>query len=139
MYEGLEKARKALEMMRGKLTDAEALKCIIVYPVWDVDQEYKGAGENQSYVRRGERLFKCRQSHTSQAGWEPENAPALWEEITLEPGTHDNPIHYNPGMALEKDLYYTEDGTLYICIRDTGIPVYNFLSELIGIYVEESE
>lgn len=30
------------------------------------------------YRNSGEKLYRCVQAHTSQAGWEPENAPALW-------------------------------------------------------------
>ena len=31
-----------------------------------------------------------------------------------------------------------QDGKIYRCIRDTGNPVYNALSELVGLYVEEA-
>ena len=39
-------------------------------------------------------------------------------------------------MALESGKYYIQDYTIYLCTRDTGNPVYNALSELVGIYVE---
>jgi hypothetical protein len=39
-------------------------------------------------------------------------------------------------MALEHGKYYTQDGVTYLCIRDTGNPVYNHLSDLVGLYVE---
>ena len=29
-------------------------------------------------VTYGGRLYRCQQAHTSQVGWEPPNAPALW-------------------------------------------------------------
>lgn len=38
----------------------------------------------------------------------------------------------------EAGLYYTQDGVTYLCTRDTGIAVYNDLSDLVGIYVEEA-
>lgn len=31
--------------------------------------------------RSGDALYRCIQAHTSQAGWEPENVPALWGKI----------------------------------------------------------
>lgn len=53
--------------------------------------------------------------------------------------THDgskyDPIPYNGNMALTAGLYYTQDGVTYFCGRDTGNPVYNALSELVGLYV----
>ena len=39
-------------------------------------------------------------------------------------------------MALENGKYYSQDGTTYLCNRDTVNPVYNPLRELVGIYVE---
>ena len=42
-------------------------------------------------------------------------------------------------MALEAGKYYIEDDVVYLCNRDTGQPVYNALSELVGLYVEVSE
>ena len=39
-------------------------------------------------------------------------------------------------MALESGKYYIQGGMTYLCSRDTINPVYNALSELVGIYVE---
>lgn len=50
-------------------------------------------------------------------------------------GTIDDPIPYSGNMALENGKYYSQDGVIYYCNRDTGNPVYNPLSELIGLYV----
>ena len=41
-------------------------------------------------------------------------------------------------MALTAGLYYVQDGKVYKCTRDTVSPVYNPLSALVGIYVEEA-
>jgi hypothetical protein len=82
-------------------------------------------------------LWRVLQAHTSQTGWEPENAPALWEQINeTHSGTADDPIPYSGNMALVNGLYYTQDGLTYLCIRSTGVPVYNKLAELVDIYVE---
>lgn len=54
--------------------------------------------------------------------------------------THDgslyDPIPYDGNMALESGKYYTQSGMTYLCSRDTVNPVYNALSELVGLYVE---
>lgn len=51
-------------------------------------------------------------------------------------GTKYDPIPYSGNMALESGKYYTQSGMTYLCNRDTINPVYNALSELVGIYVE---
>ena len=51
-------------------------------------------------------------------------------------GTMYDPIPYDGNMALTAGLYYTQGGVTYLCNRDTGNPVYNALSELVGLYVE---
>lgn len=51
-------------------------------------------------------------------------------------GTKYDPIPYNGNMALESGKYYTQSDMTYLCNRDTVNPVYNALSELVGIYVE---
>ena len=51
-------------------------------------------------------------------------------------------ISYNlNGNVLSGDVkttgeYYKQNDVVYYCIRDTGNPVYNNLSDLIDIYVE---
>ena len=52
-------------------------------------------------------------------------------------GTIDDPIPYEGNMALVNGLYYLQNGTVYLCNRDTVNPVYNALSELVGLYVGE--
>ena len=51
-------------------------------------------------------------------------------------GTQYDPIPYDGNMALSAGLYYTQGGVTYLCHRSTGHPVYNALSELVGLYVE---
>ncbi|MDY5326966.1 MAG: hypothetical protein SPH42_09015 [Gemmiger sp.] len=115
------------------VTDAIALRMAAFYPEWASDTDYT-AGYKVQY---GGKLWRCIQAHTSQTGWEPENAPALWTEICeSHAGTLDDPIPYSGNMALESGKYYIQDYVIYLCNRDTGNPVYNPLAELVGIYVE---
>ena len=116
--------------------DATALRWRVLYPGWAAGVEYK-AGEK---VQRADRLYRCLQGHRSQAGWEPETAASLWTEVCeAHAGTADDPIPYNGNMALESGKYYSQDGVTYRCTRDTGIPVYHPLAELVGLYVEVAE
>lgn len=125
--------RKHIENAVQSLPDAAALEAAVLYPVWKFGIAYT-AGYKAQYSGK---LWRCRQAHTSQEGWEPENVPALWEEIceTHDGSLHD-PVPYEGNMALENGKYYSQDGTTYLCNRDTVNPVYNPLSELVGIYVE---
>lgn len=113
--------------------DNTALRMVEFYPEWAVDVDYSTGYK----VQHGGKLWRCIQAHTSQAGWEPENAASLWTEICeTHDGTIDDPIPYNGNMALESGKYYLQGGVTYLCTRDTGNPVYNALSELVGLYVE---
>lgn len=113
--------------------DATALRMVAYYPEWTAGQDYT-AGYKVQY---GGKLWRCVQAHTSQAGWEPENAASLWTEICeAHDGTKYDPIPYSGNMALQNGKYYMQGGVLYKCTRDTGNPVYNALADLVGIYVE---
>ena len=63
---------------------------------------------------------------------------SLFSRVALpsEEGTIDNPISYAVGMEITEGLYYTENEVLYLCNRSSGQPLYNTLSELVGLYVE---
>ena len=114
--------------------DNTALRMVAFYPEWAADTEYTIGYK----VQRNGKLWRALQAHTSQAGWEPENAASLWTEICeSHAGTLEDPIPYSGNMALESGKYYMQDGKVYRCISDTGNPVYNALSELVGLYVEE--
>lgn len=54
-------------------------------------------------------------------------------------GTQEDPIPYAGNMALENGKYYSQDGVIYLCNRDTEIPVYHDLKDLIGLYVTVAE
>ena len=117
-----------------EVDDNTALRMREFYPEWASGVDYP-AGYKVQY---GGRLWRCRQAHSSIVGWEPVNAPALWEQINeTHTGTEDDPIPYEGNMALANGLYYMQDWVVYRCIRDTGNPVYHRLEELVGIYVEQ--
>ena len=113
--------------------DKTALRMLHLYPEWAAGSEYTTGYKAQ----RGGKLWRCLQTHTAQAGWEPENTASLWEQINeTHSGTDADPIPYDGNMALINGLYYYQDGKLYLCNRDTVAAVYHSLSELVGLYVE---
>lgn len=121
--------------------DNTALRMVEFYPEWESGKAYTAAnGCTAGYkVTRNGKLWKLRQEHTSQADWAPGEigTESLWEEICeSHAGTKDDPIPYNGNMALENSKYYTQDGVIYICTRDSVNPVYHALYDLVGLYVK---
>lgn len=115
--------------------DNTALRMLDFYPEWAAGTAYSVGHK----VRRNGKLWRVVQTHTSQTGWEPENAASLWEQINeMHAGTMDDPIPYSGNMALTNGLYYMQDWVIYKCTRDTGNPVYHALSDLVGLYVEKA-
>ncbi|MBQ4629011.1 MAG: ABC transporter permease subunit, partial [Clostridia bacterium] len=80
------------------------------------------------------------QSHTSQSGWEPENAPSVWLAIDeTHEGIFNDPIPAVSGMNYEKDKYYVYNGTLYLCIRqdsEDGTVLQFTPDQLVGQFFE---
>lgn len=108
-------AQAALDQVLGILTDEQAETVPDVFPAWVVDTAYS-AGDRR---RHGGILYKCVQPHTSQEGWEPPNAPALWTRIG-EPG--EVPVWVQPTGA--QDAYNTGDRVRY---PEASSPVYESL------------
>lgn len=119
------------------LTDTEALMVKDMYPEWAPGIEVKTGYKCQHEGG----LWKVRQGHTTQDGWEPSmDTASLWERIDEEhAGTLEDPIPYTPPMELFNGKYYTQDGVKYLCNRDSGQALSYNLSELVGLYVEVSE
>ena len=126
--------RQLIEQLAVTLDDETALTGVELFPRWTIDRAYV-VGDK---VQRNGKLWRCMQAHTSQTGWEPENVASLWTEICeSHAGTLEDPIPYNGNMALESGKYYSQNSKIYRCTRDTVNPVYNALSDLVGLYVEK--
>ena len=141
MSDIIERARKLRAMIEQNaetMTDATAQNYAELFPKWKAGVTFAENDIGKRVFKDG-KLYKVRSAHTTQSDWTPENTPALYEEISIDPeaGTLDNPIEYSGNMTLENGKYYTQGGGVYLCNRDTGIPVYNTLAELVGLYVEK--
>lgn len=132
-----EHAYKIKEMMHkasASLSDTDALQAVELFAEWATDTDYSV----DERIRYEGVLYKCRQAHTSQSIYTPDMIPALWE-VVAEPGqgdTPDNPIPYNQSMAIEEGKFYIENDVIYLCIRDSGVPLYTALANVVGNYVE---
>lgn len=126
----------AMSAQKTTLTDQEALAVKNLHKEWRPKIKVE-AGERYQYK---DLLYKCRQAHTTQDNWTPDVYQAGWEVIDeTHAGTKEDPIPYNSGMQLYNGKYYTEDGILYLCNRDSGQAIYNRLEELVGAYVQITE
>lgn len=117
--------------------DQTAYRMREFYPEWVVGQPYT-VGDKLTY--NGE-LYKVLTAHTSQATWLPgAGTESIYTRIDEQHnGDKYDPIPYSGNMALENGKYYSQGGVTYLCNRNTGNPVYNPLSELVGLYVEAIE
>jgi hypothetical protein len=115
------------------LGDDDAIQIKNIYPDWEVGVEYTA----RKKVQYKGKLYRCLSAHTSQADWTPDVVPSLWTVIDEEhKGTISDPIPYDGNMALENGKYYSQDGVVYLCNRDTVNPVYSPLKDLVGLFVE---
>lgn len=124
-------------MQAQSLDDVQALAVKAIYPQW---QEIIGQTVALGFkFQHGEKLYKTIQdSLLIQEQYIPgEGTESLYAVIDeTHAGTQEDPIPYDGNMALENGKYYSQDGVIYLCNRDTEIPVYQDLKDLVGIYVE---
>ena len=118
------------------LTDEQSLACKSLYPTWvSCIGGSLTSGDKVTYKGC---LYKVKQNISLVL---ENQAPgistaALYEEISeSHAGTREDPIPYNNNMELELGKYYTQEGVLYMCSRDSGQAVYSPLKDLVGIYV----
>lgn len=63
---------------RGDIDEVTATEHAELFEAWVTDKDY---AVGKIVTRPNGNLCKCVQAHRSQAGWEPENTPALWNKI----------------------------------------------------------
>lgn len=107
--------RQLIERIAVTLGDETALNGVELFPPWAVGKPYA----IDDRVQHGRTLYKCVQTHTSQADWTPDATPALWVAVSVDEwpewvqptGAHDA---YNKG---DKVSY---NGKHYICTIDAN-------------------
>ena len=90
--------RRAAMLAAAGLPDEQAATVPTLFPEWKAGEAV--AEGDRRYYPPTDRLYKCRQAHTAQAGWEPDKAPALWAAVDVaHAGTADDPIPAAAGMV----------------------------------------
>ena len=74
------KIRAMIEKASLSLTDEDALQAVELYPAWQTGTAYTV----DERIRYNSTLYRCVQSHTSQADWTPDATPALWTVVSLD-------------------------------------------------------
>ena len=120
--------------------DQTALRMAAFYPEWTdlAAEQYSTDKAGFRFTHDGNLYKTIPDVHTFGAQWVPGvGTESIYARIDeAHDGTKYDPIPYDGNMALESGKYYTQSGMTYLCSRDTVNPVYNALSELVGIYVE---
>ena len=132
------KLRPIIEQAMQSIDGNDALTARSMYPTFEsiIGKTVKHGFK----FTHGGKLWKTEQPEmTIQEHYVPgTGTESLYSEVCeSHSGTLEDPIPYSGNMALESGKYYSQDGKVYRCTRDTGNPVYNALSELVGLYVEE--
>lgn len=98
--------------------DNTALRMREFYPEWAAGVDYATGYK----VQHGGRLWRCVQAHTSQTGWEPENATSLWAKVLIPDETvvpeWEQPDSTNPYSAGDK---VTHNGKTWVSDIDNNV------------------
>lgn len=120
--------------------DQTALRMAAFYPEWAdlAAEQYSTDKAGFRFTHDGNLYKTIPDVHTFGTQWVPGvGTESIYVRIDeAHDGTKYDPIPYDGNMALESGKYYAQGGMTYLCSRDTVNPVYNALSELVGIYVE---
>ena len=127
-----------------ELSDEESLQVKDFYPKWsDFIGKELPKGYKVTYVRTGETeytLYKVikglnivLENHT------PELVPSDYEVIDeTHEGTITDPIPYKKPMVVYNGKYYTYNGVMYICTRDSINPLQFTPDQVLGQYFTEA-
>lgn len=116
--------REAMDVAGATLTEEQALECVRLYRPWEVGKSYT-VGEYLTFGVNSvgdPQLYKVVQRHTSQADWEPDITPALYDAIGLDADGY--PVWSQPTGA--HDAYNKGDivnynGVLYESLIDGNV------------------
>ena len=132
--------RPVIEQASQSLDDAVALTAVELFPQWkELVKEGRTVLRGFRFQYEG-KLYRTEQpEYTFVEHYVPGTAgtESLFSKVDeTHNGTVDDPIPYEKNMEIYKGLYYIQYDVIYLCIRDSGQPLYHDLSALVGSYVE---
>lgn len=120
--------------------DNTSLRMKLYYPTWQELIATQFTAEKAGFkFTYGEDLYKTIPPEQQfLPTWIPgHGTESIFERIDeTHTGTKEDPIPYKVNMTVYINKYYTEEKTLYRCIRNSEQPLQNKASELIGHYFE---
>lgn len=132
--------RPVMEQAAQSLEDAIALTAVELFPVWkELVKEGRKVLKGFRFQYDG-KLYRVEQPEyifvdTYVPG--TVGTESLFSKVDeSHAGTMDDPIPYEKNMEIYAGLYYTQNGVIYLCIRNSGQPLQHDLSDLLGNYVE---
>lgn len=120
---------------RADIPNKEALDRMVVIYDWS---KYIGKVLLQGQLCvYNDKVWRSRQEHTVLEVYPPSmDTASLYEVIEIIPtGEKDDPIPYTPPMEIFDGKYYSENGILYLCTRNSDTALTHELSSLVGLYV----
>lgn len=135
--------RPVIEKASQSLEDAVALTAVELFPHWkELVKERRTVVKGFRFQHDG-KLYRTEQSeYTFVEHYIPgaQGTESLFSKVDeTHTGTIEDPIPFEKNMEVYKGLYYSQYGVTYLCIRDSGQPLYHDLSALVGNYVEVVE
>lgn len=121
----------------------KALEMQVLFPIWGQEDAEFGKEVEVGFRLRvvkedSDVLYEVIQKHTLSEVWEPGlDTASLYKVVDAEhSGTLEDPIPYIPPMEIFVDKYYSQDGSIYKCTRNSEIALSQNLTDLVGLYVE---
>lgn len=134
--------RPVMEQAAQSLEDAVALTAVELFPKWEA-LVAEGRKEKKGFrFQYGGNLWRTEQpEYTFVSHYVPgDGTESLFSKVDeTHAGTRDDPIPYDGNMEIFNGKYYIQNDVVYLCTRDSGIPLYNDLVNLVGLYVEVAE
>jgi hypothetical protein len=128
-------AQTKADINKMKLSNKEKNDVKKFYPKWE---DYIGESLNEVgfIVNYNDKIYEIIQAVPNVVeGQTPDLVPANYGLVSEHEGTKEDPIPYTPPMEIFEGKYYTQNGVLYKCTRDSGIALSHDLSALVGTYV----
>lgn len=132
--------RPVIEQAAQSLEDAVALASVELFPQWsELVKKSEKVAKGFRFQHDG-KLYRTEQpEYTFVEHYVPgtTGTESLFSKVDeTHAGTIDDPIPFEKNMEVYNGLYYSQYDVVYLCIRDSGQPLYHDLSALVGSYVE---
>ena len=132
--------RPVIERASQSLDDTTALTAVELFPYWEQLVKNKTQVDKGFRFQHDGKLWRTEQpTYIFVDTYVPGSTgtESLFSMVDeTHAGTLEDPIPYERNMEIYNGLYYTQNGVTYLCIRDSGQPLYHDLSALVGSYVE---